>query len=343
VSLRAHQRFGRFNALLVLAAALALAAMVLGAVLAGVRGVFIGQLAALAFTCGMALYLGGFPTRFPIHAAFLRRIFVAGVPFAVINLLGYNLINVDQLMIVAMLTDEALGLYMPVLYVGSALALFPNAIVIAMGPRLIRRFGESGTMDSIHGLTWRPVKGLSLVMPVLCAFSWVAGPLAIEWLLPEYTSAIGPLRVYIVGVFFLGLNMGTGSTLFALNKHKFDIPVVLGSIALNVVLDLVFVGWWGMGLTGIALGSVFTYLAYWIAHTALVHHYFGHGMRRSLRLDFLSGWPGLALAVVDVVAWATGRLDDPLVVSGVLLLAAFVAVSAVRMQRLGGRRSVRHV
>lgn len=336
VILRAQQHFGRLNGLLIITAVLSLLAGLVGALLAGVRGVFLGQVVAFACSAGVSVVWGGLPRPMPIRTRFLWRLLKTGVPYAVISLIGYNLINIDQIMAVTLLGADALGVYMPVLYAGSALALFPNALVVATGSRLINRFGQVSTMEAISGLTWRPVKGLSIVMPVLCALTWVLGPWGIEWFLPAYASAIGPLRVYVVGVFFLGLNMGTGSVLFAINKYMYDIPIVVGCIALNVVLDILFVSWAHAGLMGIALGSALTYFVYWMAHTILVHHYFGRRIRSALILNLASGWAGFALAALDLAAWATGNLWRSAGWFGILLLALFVGVLLLRVRSAGG-------
>lgn len=330
VVLRAYQYFGRLNALVMFTAVVSLVAGVAGAWIAGVRGVFISQAVAYLLAAAVSLVLAGRPRPSRVRLGFMWLMLKAGIPYAVINLVGYNLINVDQIMLVALLSQEALGVYMPVLYAGSAVAIFPNAVVVATGSRLIRRFGEFGTMESIAGLTWRPVKGLSVSMPILCALAWVFAPLGIVWVLPEYVDAIPSLRIYLVGVFFLGLNMGTGSTLYAINKHMFDIPVVLGCIALNVILDIVFVNQLGFGIAGIAMGSAFTYCAYWLAHTALVHRFFGHGWKRAAWSCLSTGWPGFALAAVTVLAWMTDSLDNTVDLAGLLVVIAAGVLLAFR-------------
>jgi len=341
VILQADQRFGRLTTLLVASAAVNLVGGIAGALMAGVRGVFVSQVFALAVSAALSVWLAGLPRRLHVRASFLRRLFRAGVPFAVIAFVDYNVVNVDQVMTASLLGSQALGVYTLVLYAGSALALFPGALGVAVGTRLLRRFGEESTTDAIRGLTWRPVAGLSTVMPVLSALVWAGGPWAILWALPAYAPAIGPLRVYVVGAFFLGLNLGTSTALFALNKYTYNIPIVAGCIGLNVVLDLVFVGWRHWGLMGIALGSMCTYCAYWMIHTALVHHYFGCSLPRSILLNLASGWPGLALAALDLVAWASGSLWGPAYRLSFLVVTVFVGVMVLRWRNLTTSRMER--
>jgi O-antigen/teichoic acid export membrane protein len=339
--LQADQRFGRLTAVIVATAAVSLVGGVAGALVADIRGVFVSQVVAFAFGCGLSLWLAGLPRSFRIRAAFLRRILVAGIPYALIAFVGYNLINIDQVMIASLLGSDALGVYVIVLYAGSALALFPNALAGAVGTRLMRRWGEEPNLEAIEGLTWRPVAGLSSVMPVLCALTWAVGPLLILWILPEYSQAIVPLRVYVVGVFFLGLNVGTSNVLFALNKHKYYIPIVAGCVALNVGLDFAFVGWFGWGLVGIALGSVCTYAAYWMTHTTLIRHFFGESVAGSLAANLKSGWPGFALGAADLIAWATGNISGRTYVFGLALTALCLALLLVRWKKTGSWMSGR--
>ena len=215
------------------------------------------------------------------------------------------------------------------------MALFPNALAGAVGPRLLKRYGEDPTVAAIDGLTWRPVAGLSYVMPVLSVLAWALGPWAIMLVLPAYAGAIGPLRVDVVGVFFLGLEWGTSTVLFALNKHWYYTPIVGGCIALNVALDLLYVGVLHFGLVGIALGSLCTYFVYWVVHTTIIRRIFGYGLWRCLLLNLASGWPGFALAAVDLLAWATGNLWGPAYLFGSVLLVAVCALSFVRWRAAG--------
>ena len=339
--LQAHQQFGRLTTLMTTTAAVSLVGGIVGALLAGVRGVFISQVVAFVFSCGLSLWLAGLPRSFPIRTAFLRRMLAAGIPFALIAFVGYNLINIDQVMIATLLGSDALGIYMIVLYAGSALALFPNALAGAVGTRMLQRFGEEPTLEAIAGLTWRPAAGLSVVMPLLSALAWAAGPWVILWILPAYSSAIVPLRVYVVGAFFLGLNVGTSSVLFALNKHKYYIPIVGGCIALNVGLDLAFVVWFDWGLAGIALGSVCTYAAFWMTHTTLIRHFFGQSVPRSLANNLVNGWPGFALAAANLVAWATGNIQGPAYLFGLALIAVFTGAFVIRWRDAGSWMSDR--
>ena len=159
---------------------------------------------------------------------------------------------------------------------------------------------------------------------------WVAAPVFIDALLPAYESVVAPLRVYAVGMFFLCLSLGVSSTLVALDKHRYNIPIVVSAITANVALDLLFVKGLGWGLSAIAMGSALAYVSYWAAHMTLVQHYFGRSFTRSLRENLASGWPGFVLLGFTLLAAGRGVLSEQSVWFDSLLVAGVIAMTLVR-------------
>jgi O-antigen/teichoic acid export membrane protein len=335
VVLQAEHLFARVALVNIALPASSLVFGVAGALLAGVRGVFVGQLVAYGLAALLAAYLGGRIRRRPLPELGLRRLLAIGLPFMALSFAFYNLIYIDQIMVVSLLGRAALGVYTIALYAGTALYMLPAALASAVGPRLLRRYGELGTADSIRDLTWRPVQLLSVSLPPLIAAAWFFGPLLIHIVLPDYSGAVGPLRIYATGIFFLGLNLGVSTALFAFNQHRRNIPVIAGAIALNVLLDLLFVNVLHLGLSGIALGSLVTYTAYWIAQTTLVTRAFGASAVDGLLQLLGYGWPGLVMVAILAAAAATDLLADPALLAFAGVLALICVLSGVRLVRKG--------
>ncbi len=328
--LQARLQFGRAAVLVVALFGANLIAGVAGAAVAGVRGVFVGQVIAFVFAVGVVLMMGGVSTRVRLKLARLRHLLAVGVPLAVLNFASTNIIYVDQVMVVTLLGRAPLGVYMMVLYAGNAMFLLPQALSAVVGPRLIRRWGERGTPAAITGFTWRPVRLLSLVLPVIVVLTWILVPLALTELLPPYAAAVGPIRIYAVGMFFFCLNSGVSNTLLAMNKHRYNIPIIFGCIALNVVLDVILVRVLHAGLAGIALGSAVTYFVYWMIHMTLVSWFFGRRPLSALVFNLRSGWMGLLLAAVAAVEWRLGDLTRSSVLPEVGLLVGVGMISMLR-------------
>lgn len=306
----------------------------LGALLWGVRGVFIGQLAA--FTAGVlaGLLLARYPLLLRLEWQRIVRLLKVGVPLAALGFIGYNLIYVDQVMTLWLLDRRALGTYTLALYAGAMLYLLPLSVGVGVGPRLVQRYGESASLNAVREYVWRPVDALVILLPPVIMATWIVVPLLIDEFLHAYTAAIAPLRIYVVAVFFLSLNQGVSSTLLALNKHRYSVPVIAVCVVLNVVVDVLFVRYGGLGLAGIALGSLVTYFVYWMTYMSVVRWFFGQTPARSFALNVGSGWPGLVLVGFVLVAWATGTLGDArALLSGCIFLGIACVISMGVLRR----------
>lgn len=330
IVLRGRQRFGRASTLVAAIALLNLVAGIAGAVVAGVTGVFVGQLAAFVVATAIGFALTGKPGRHRLAWGETKTLAGIGFPVTVLAFVNYNLIYLDQVVILSFLDRVALGVYTIVLYAGAALFLLPTVVATTVSPRLLRRYGETKELQSISEMTWQPVRFLSLVLPLAVLGAAVVVPAAIELLLPEYVGAIQPLRIYLVGMFFLSLNLGVSDTLLALNKHRRNIPILAGAVALNVGADVVLVGVADLGLTGVALGSAITYAAYWLASSTLVRWMYDPRVGAAIAYNLRRGVPGFVLAGVALLAWATGTIDSSHPVPELGLIAAAAAVTFVR-------------
>jgi len=327
----AMRQFGRSAVLLTSFFGLNLVAGVLGARLMGTRGVFLGQVVAFAVAVVVGVALGGWAAREPLQRERVRLLARIGIPLAVLNFFAYNLVYVDQVMVAALLGRSSLGTYMMVLYVGSALGALPLALGGVVSPMLMERYGAEGNAEAIREYTWRPVRVLALALPPLIALMWIAAPAVVTLLLPLYAESIAPMRIYLTGLFFYCLNLGVSSTLLALNKHLFNVPIVIACIGVNVGLDIVFVGHLGWGLNGIALGSAVTYFVYWMAHTTLVRRYYHQRIVEAVARNLVSGWPGFMIAALVVLAWRLGYLDISRPLVEMLYLAPVLVVTVVRV------------
>ena len=108
----------------------------------GVRGVFVSQVLALAVTVLVGLLLAGLPRVEQLEGDRFRTLLRVGLPLAVLTFAGYNLVWIDQLMVVLLLQRRDLGLYSLVMYAGSAMYLLPTAVAAVVSPRLIARYGQ---------------------------------------------------------------------------------------------------------------------------------------------------------------------------------------------------------
>jgi O-antigen/teichoic acid export membrane protein len=328
--LEARQLFPRATVVATTLACGLTVAMVAGAALAGVSGGFAGQLLGFGIAACVGLALWGTPRACRLQRKRVTHLLRIGLPLVALSFVGYNLVYVDQLMVLCFLGRGELGIYSLALSAGSALFLLPLSLAATVSPRLIRRYGRESTVEAIADYTWRPVRLLSLTLPPAIMAIWLVAPVLIAGFLPEFTSAIVPLRIYIVGMFFMGLNYGVSSTLLAINKHRYNVPILLACVALNIALDVGLLTVLHLGLAGVAIGSAVTYFVYWMAHTTLVRWFFHERPFCALRHNLASGWPGLVLGMLVLVLAALGHLGAVDALLSLILLILTLATSVVR-------------
>lgn len=333
----ATKRFRETSILIVTLGIANLCTGVAGAWLWGTDGVFFGQVVGFGMTAAVAVWMVGMSGPVVVRRASVRRLLSVGVLLAALSLAGYNLINIDQIMTLWLLGREPLGVYVIVLYVGAAAYLLPTAVASTMGPRLLGAYGRSdGHIASIARETWRPVYVLSVAMALIVIALWVFVPWLVAELLPRYTGSIAPMRVYLAGLYFLGVNLGVSTVLSATGRMRTSLLIIVGVVVLNVLCDLVFVGLLKMGLMGIAIGSVVTYVTYYFVHLSYVAWMFVRRVRSAVTRVVVIALPGVCIGACVALSAATIGLESPLnmveVVGGVVLTGAVLAVFGHRLR-----------
>lgn len=283
----------------------------------GLPGVFAAQVCAAVIAVIVAVAYGLGEVAWPprVRRASVIRLVRVGFPILLMSFMGFGLENVDQVVILRLLDREQLGLYSLVLAAGSALYLLPLSVSNVVGPRLMQAYGAEPNTDAIFRHTWEPVRVLGSILPPAILLAWTVLPALIAAMLPDYLTAIPPMRIYLVGMFFLGLNLGISTTLLAMRKHRYTAVVMAASIAFNVVADAVLVGVLGLGIVGVALGSLATYATFWFAHSWIVRRQFVQSHRVAVVGNLLAAVPGFLLVTYLVAvnlssglqAVATGR------------------------------------
>ena len=322
---RSEGRFGVAVRIGVVFAVFNFVAGVIGAYVAGAVGATVSGLLAAAISTAYGWVRlrpsGDRGVRWDKLTALVR----IGLPLALLTFMAFNMENIDQVMILGLLDRTSLGLYAIVLQAGGLITLAGLSVSNVIGPRLLKRFATHGTTDSIRTLTWKPTLALSALMPTVVSLAWLAGPWFIVLALPRYSPTIAPFKIYMAAMYFLVLNLGVSTTLLALNRHRRNVPIMLGCILLNVVVDIFLVRQLHMRLEGIAVGSLLTYAVYWMLHTGLVRWYFEGTMSAVVRLNLSLMWPGLVLVMMLGISVVLGTLGRPTV----LVDGSFVVVAAL--------------
>ncbi len=145
-----------------------------------------------------------------------------------IDLLGTLALQVDQVLVVNLLTPSAMGSYVVVLSLSRMLNLFQNSVVMVLFPKAAGR-----TQDEVLALTARSAR-LSTTITTLCGlFVCVFGPFFLRLLYgKDYVSAVNALRILVLEVTLSGLTFVLAQSFMALGRP--GIVTILQAVGLSL-------------------------------------------------------------------------------------------------------------
>lgn len=164
-----------------------------------------------------------------------------------IDLLGTLSYQVDQVLVVSILTPADMGLYVVMLSLSRTTGVFQTAVTAVLFPKAA---GQS--VDRIRDLTGRAGRVSLVITAAFSLFVGLLGPTLLKVFYgKDYTSATGVLRIMLVEVTLSGLVFILAQAFMALN-HPGTVSLLQGlGLALNVPLLLLLIP--RLGITGAAI------------------------------------------------------------------------------------------
>ena len=248
---RARRRFVELSSRQAIANLLKAALTVAGGYTIGVYGVFAGLLAASIVQ--LVLFHVALRERFErrFEPALIGPLLVDGMPMLAGSVAFETIRNADRLVIGSVLGFEALGVYSVTQIVCQGIYYLPNALSTVMFPRFQSRYGETQDADSLRNFVEVPLLVLADVLLAAICVLLVALPPAIHAFLPAFADTIPPLRVMLVGTYFLCL--APPAMQFLLTVRKQTPALLVGLPATAIALGAAYAGT-AWGLRGVAVG-----------------------------------------------------------------------------------------
>jgi O-antigen/teichoic acid export membrane protein len=224
----------------------------------------------------------------------VRQILGYGIRSYGIDVLGTLALQVDQVLVVSLLSPSAMGSYVVVLSLSRMLSVFQNSVVMVLFPKAA---GHSA--EDVVAMTGNAVRISGLVTALSGVLVCFAGPILLRILYGrEYVGAAGVLRVLVVEVVFSGATFVLAQAFMALNRP--GIVTILQAIGLSLSIPMML---WLIPRYGI-YGAAYSLLASTVARFIFVCAGFRIFLRikppsllpngRDLRM-LLHAWPGLRL------------------------------------------------
>jgi O-antigen/teichoic acid export membrane protein len=218
----------------------------------GLYGVFAALLTA-AVVQAVLLHTGLGDERFErvFNRDVLWPMLVAGLPMLVGAVAFETIRNADRLVIPVALGMTTQGVYSVVPIICQGLFYVPNTLSLVMYPRFQTRYGETQTVESLRRFVELPLHVLADGLLAAIVVLLVALPPALTAYLPEYAASIAPMRVMMIGTYFLCLSPPAGQLLLTIHKQIHVLFIAIPSMVL--ALGAAYLGA-SRGLVGVAAG-----------------------------------------------------------------------------------------
>jgi O-antigen/teichoic acid export membrane protein len=319
--LRGYNEFGRLSQLQALSALLATTLIVVGVLWLGFIGRIVAALLSQLLMLVYVVRIRKWEIAFSLELPVIWKLIKVGMPIIVSSVILGFLTTVDRVMIVTYLGETQLGYFGIAALIVSVVSLIPGMAVQALYPRMAHKYGESGhSIASLQDYVLVPSLMLGFLLPLLIGPVYLVLPFIVQTLLPAYTPGILAARIVLLGIFFFALLGLTDYFLVIIGKLKQYVFFACLALALNLILDLLFLNW-GWGIVGIALGG--TLITYFFYAIAIIGYGLSHYTRRAsdwiiFATKLLAPY-GYMLALLWGVEWLV-NVPDPSEITSILLM-----------------------
>lgn len=235
------------------------------------EGALIGLVVAHGIVIAYWFRQGNYRFAFRLRSGSIRQAFVMGVPITILGVLDIVFVSVDRWMIVAKLGETMLGYYALGAMANNLIGLVPGAVATVLYPRIIERFAGGSDPATVGNILTRPVQAIAALMVVIIATAAIGLPLVIQLFLTKYIPSLPVISILVPAAFFYSMANLTGTWLVAVNKQHLLMTVLIAATLISVVLDYVLITV-GLGVRGVALGTVAGYAIYGLGYMVLAFY-----------------------------------------------------------------------
>jgi O-antigen/teichoic acid export membrane protein len=284
----------------------------------GLKGFFTGLLLAdlirITYTIIAVKHIPSIYISIPV----IRKLIMIGLPKVISILLLTLLKSADRIVIIAMLTRAELGYFAIASVAIILIDLVPDAVDTTIFPRMMEKLGKTKDPEKIKIYLVEPVVLIAYMLPLLIAVLFFSIHIPVKYYLTQYVPSINVVKILSLGFFCTAVSSTAASVCYAFNKQKNLIYLILPVVALNFILNYIFIRF-GWGINGVALG---TSISYFIFGNILIWYalkQFRAKIREYVNLFILIFMPLVYAGVLLVCIDGYSGFSDPVTFSSDLL------------------------
>jgi O-antigen/teichoic acid export membrane protein len=195
------------------------------------------------------------------HTGRLWQELKLGIPLVAIAFMAEFLKSMDKLILAKKVGFYDVGLYSIAMMVSSYAYSFPMMFSHVLFPNLQEAYGRKGSAEGIKHYLLTPVLGMTTLIPLICGVAIFLMPVVAKTFLPKFIPGLFPMKIYLMGTFFLILAQFSQNYLVTLDNYLINIPIIALSIATNFALNTYFLKC-GRGLAGVASGTAISFMVF---------------------------------------------------------------------------------
>jgi O-antigen/teichoic acid export membrane protein len=283
---------------------------VLGVVLSylyGFRGLLIGMLIANLLCIIFILFKERQIPKLSISFQMYWHLLKIGIPLMILFFLIMLLACANRTLIIALISQEALGYFGIAMVAVNIVALIPGVIHNVTLAPLMEKLGAEKDKSRIRHFFTEPAILMAYTLPILIVFLYYFIHLPIDYYLNKYIPAISVVKILVAGSFFQAVASPALSVSLGLNKQTKLIFVVAPIVLLNIGLNFAFIklGW---GIEGAALATSITYFIYFFIMVFFASNLLGGGIKEYLNTSMLILTPFLYSTIIVIIIESYLRL-----------------------------------
>jgi O-antigen/teichoic acid export membrane protein len=182
----------------------------------------------------------------------VKPILYAGLPFAIMGLLGSFMINIDTIVIGVFRTATDLGLYGVAQRPVQLLYIFPQLISTSLFPILSKLIREKQTEKIKRILERSIIAVMALALPLTLGGIILAPAIIQLFFGAEYAGAVLAFQLLLLTLITVFPGNIIGNAIFAYDEQKIFIVSTLGGAIFNTTLDLILIPPYGIAGSAVA-------------------------------------------------------------------------------------------
>ena len=193
------------------------------------------------------------------NVRFFYQLVKKGFPMLVFGFGSILISTSDRIIIASLLGNEQLGFFSIAIMIMGFFLSIPGSVQEVMEPDLMVHMNSRSMQENVKHYFLSPLINLAYFLPLVMGPVIFIIPVLIPLILPGYSEGIVPTQIMIIGGYFFAMSYTARGIIIANHLQIKAIGVMSISIPVNVFLSVYFIDS-GLGITGVAIASSFSYM-----------------------------------------------------------------------------------